>query len=169
MYTAVFIGCGPATLPPPSRIWTRIRGRYWSARIDDISVFIGQVRRFFPKFFYLSAHYSLCRLILTFFCLVLKSQRLISAFCELEKPLPCVNDSEELNMKNFQTTQYTQSGKISPAWWGEGARPPPFTISTITYKVAVYAPVERAGTLPVFHLYPTCTLCFKHRRLNIYY
>jgi hypothetical protein len=30
-----------------------------------------------------------------------------------------------------------------------GARPPPFTISTITYKVVVYryAPAERAGTL----------------------
>ncbi len=34
-----------------------------------------------------------------------------------------------------------------------GARPPPFTISTITYKVAVYAPAERADTLPLFLLY----------------
>jgi hypothetical protein len=25
---------------------------------------------------------------------------------------------------------------------------------TIMYKVAVYAPAERADTLPVFHLYP---------------
>ncbi len=30
----------PATLPPPSpRIWAHhIRGRYWSAKIDDISL-----------------------------------------------------------------------------------------------------------------------------------
>ncbi len=27
---------------------------------------------------------------------------------------------------------------------GEGARPPPFTISTVTYKVVVYAPAEMA-------------------------
>jgi hypothetical protein len=31
---------------------------------------------------------------------------------------------------------------------------PPFTQFTITYKVAVYAPAERADTLPLFHLYP---------------
>ncbi|MFN9907325.1 MAG: hypothetical protein ACK56F_14595, partial [bacterium] len=29
-----------------------------------------------------------------------------------------------------------------------------FTISTITYKVVVYALAERAGTLPLFILYP---------------
>ncbi len=34
------------------------------------------------------------------------------------------------------------------------ASPPPFTISTITYKVLVYAPAERADTLPLFLLYP---------------
>ncbi len=37
---------------------------------------------------------------------------------------------------------------------GGGARPPPFTISTITYKVVVYATAERAETLPLFLLYP---------------
>jgi hypothetical protein len=37
---------------------------------------------------------------------------------------------------------------------GEGARPPPFTISTIMYKVVVYAPAEMADTLPLFLLYP---------------
>ncbi len=37
---------------------------------------------------------------------------------------------------------------------GGGTRPPPFTLFTITYKVAVYAPAERADTLPQFHLYP---------------
>jgi hypothetical protein len=35
-----------------------------------------------------------------------------------------------------------------------GARPPPFNISTITYKVVVYAPAERADTFPLSHLYP---------------
>ncbi len=39
-----------------------------------------------------------------------------------------------------------------------GARPPPFTLSsiyhTITSKVVVYAPAERADALPLFLLYP---------------
>jgi hypothetical protein len=34
-----------------------------------------------------------------------------------------------------------------------GARPPPFTLSTITCKVVVYAPAERADTLSLFLLY----------------
>jgi hypothetical protein len=34
------------------------------------------------------------------------------------------------------------------------ARPPPFNILFISYKVAVYAPAERAVTLTLFHLYP---------------
>ncbi len=34
------------------------------------------------------------------------------------------------------------------------ARPPPFTISTITYKVVVYALAERADTLHLFLPYP---------------
>ncbi len=57
------------------------------------------------------------------------------------------------------------NGKISPGWlgWGPCAHPPPSQPNTITYKVAVYAPAERADTLyvytlPLFHLYPTCTL-----------
>jgi hypothetical protein len=46
-------------------------------------------------------------------------------------------------------------GKISPAWWAcGGSRPPPFTISTIMNKVVVYAPAERADTLPLLLLYP---------------
>jgi hypothetical protein len=28
----------PRNPPPPPRIWAHIRGRYWSAKIDDISV-----------------------------------------------------------------------------------------------------------------------------------
>jgi hypothetical protein len=37
---------------------------------------------------------------------------------------------------------------------GGGACPPLFSISTIHYKVVVYAPAERADTLPLFLLYP---------------
>jgi hypothetical protein len=44
--------------------------------------------------------------------------------------------------------------KLAQASGGGGERPPPFTISTITYKVVVYAPDERADTLPLFLLYP---------------
>ncbi len=37
--TAVLIGWDTATPPPPLlRIWTHIRGRYWTAKIDDISL-----------------------------------------------------------------------------------------------------------------------------------
>jgi hypothetical protein len=58
-------------------------------------------------------------------------------------------------------------GKISPGWWGwgGGASSPPFTIFTITYKVVVYGPAERAGTFPLFLLYPSTlwnTPRFKH-------
>ncbi len=62
-------------------------------------------------------------------------------------------------------SQSTQSGHflgyISSRWKNlprlvraRGARPPVLNISTITYKVAVYAPIERADTPPLFLLYP---------------
>ncbi len=35
--TAVLIGWDPA-MPPSLRIWAHKRGRYWSAKIDDISL-----------------------------------------------------------------------------------------------------------------------------------
>ncbi len=39
---------------------------------------------------------------------------------------------------------FHHDGKISPGWCGwMSARPLPFTIFTITYKVAVYAPALR--------------------------
>ena len=45
--------------------------------------------------------------------------------------------------------------KSAQAGGGGGCtRPPPFTISTVTYKVVVYATAERADTLPLFLLYP---------------
>ncbi len=34
---------------------------------------------------------------------------------------------------------------------GGGARPPPFILTTITYRVVVYAPAERTDTLPYFY------------------
>jgi hypothetical protein len=44
--------------------------------------------------------------------------------------------------------------KLAQADEGGGARPPPFTTVTITYKVAVYAaPAEWADKLTLFHLY----------------
>ncbi len=50
-------------------------------------------------------------------------------------------------------------GTHSPAVEGVGcASTSPFTISTITYKVVVYAPAGRADTLPLFLHYPICTL-----------
>jgi hypothetical protein len=44
--------------------------------------------------------------------------------------------------------------KLAQAGVGGGTRPPSFPLFTITYKVAVYAPVERVDTLTLFHLYP---------------
>jgi hypothetical protein len=64
------------------------------------------------------------------------------------------------------TTEYAQSGigpvsgvhsimmeKLAQPGEGGGAHPPPFTMSTITYKVVVYAPAVRADTLTLFLLY----------------
>jgi hypothetical protein len=51
-----------------------------------------------------------------------------------------------------------------PSWWQNqpwlmrGCTPTAFQPTTITYKVAVYAPAERADTLPLFHLYLLCIL-----------
>ncbi len=49
-----------------------------------------------------------------------------------------------------------------------GARPPPFTLFTTAYKVAVYAPVETTETLPLFHLYPICSLWLDSRTTFIF-
>ena len=53
---------------------------------------------------------------------------------------------------NFWRAFY-DDGKISPAGEDGGERTPHFTVVTIMSEVAVYAPAERADTLPVFHLY----------------
>jgi hypothetical protein len=44
--------------------------------------------------------------------------------------------------------------KVAQAVRVGGAAPPPVIISTVTYKVVVYAPAERADTLHLFLLYP---------------
>jgi hypothetical protein len=77
--------------------------------------------------------------------------------------------------RTSQTTEYTEwqwllsgvtlhhDGKISPSWVRvglHGARPPPFTLSTITSKVVVYSPAERADIshLPLYVLWESnCT------------
>ncbi len=61
------------------------------------------------------------------------------------------------------TTEYTEwqcpfSGvhsvmRVKSEQAGEGARPPPFTTSTITFSVVVYTLAERAVTLLLFLLY----------------
>ncbi len=47
---------------------------------------------------------------------------------------------------------FHHDGKISPDEGG-GAHPPPFTTSTITYKVVVYALAERTDTFPLLYPY----------------
>ncbi len=58
-----------------------------------------------------------------------------------------------LAMATFWRTLH-HDAKFSPAWCEGGARPPPFTVSTITSNVVVYAPTERAYIPPPFLLYP---------------
>jgi hypothetical protein len=62
-----------------------------------------------------------------------------------------------------------------PGEGGGDPRTPTFTISTITYKVVMYAPAEKEGTLLFFLLYPymysvilspSCALCLA---VSIYY
>jgi hypothetical protein len=77
---------------------------------------------------------------------------------------------DALDQSTGKTTEYRQSGndhflatfphdrKVSPGWWGGRHANPPFTITTITYKVAVYAPAERANTPPISSL-PQYVLC----------
>ncbi len=36
--TAVLIGGDPTIPPPLPRIWAHVRGRYWSAKLDGISL-----------------------------------------------------------------------------------------------------------------------------------
>jgi hypothetical protein len=56
--------------------------------------------------------------------------------------------------------------KVAQAGEGGGARPPPFTIFTVTYKVAVYDPTKRADTLPLYHLYHNVLCASQHGPLR---
>jgi hypothetical protein len=88
----------------------------------------------------------------------------------------------------FIGTEYTDSGNghllaYIPSWWKNQPSlvhaAPPFTLSTITSNVVVYAPAERADTLPLFLLYPymysvftgigTCIGIFMHCTMNCVY
>jgi hypothetical protein len=61
-------------------------------------------------------------------------------------------------MATFWRT-FHHDGKISHGGVG-GVQDPPFTISTITYKVVVYAPVERADVhTPPISTLPLYVLC----------
>jgi hypothetical protein len=86
------------------------------------------------------------------------------------RPLPCsfihrVHTERQLPLYGVHFIMMENSAL---ACEGGGARPPPITsIITITYKVAVYVPAEREDILPVFHLYPLCTLLF-HSSMCIY-
>jgi hypothetical protein len=74
----------------------------------------------------------------------------------------CKKDSTESTPQSTHRVATSNSGvysimmeKLAQAGeGGGGARPPHLTISTITYKVVVDAPAERADTLPLFLLYP---------------
>ncbi len=112
--------------------------------------------------------YRLCRHICTFHFRVYK-------FIQRNYRLWCVNITESIAVRPHRSTdsisppQSTQNGNghfleyIPSRWYkqprtvggGGGASPPPFIISTITYKVVVYAPAERADTLLLFLLYPS--------------
>ncbi len=46
---------------------------------------------------------------------------------------------------------------------GGGCTPTPFTIFTITFNVAVYAPAETVDILPLFNFYPYLLGELKHR------
>jgi hypothetical protein len=81
------------------------------------------------------------------------------------------NDKDQHYSVNGKITEYTQSGdcrflayihimmeKSPLAGEVGGCTPTTGQHITITYKVAVYTPAERADTFPLFHLYPICTL-----------
>ncbi len=53
-----------------------------------------------------------------------------------------VVDSTEYTQSTTASFLHTLMEKFTQAGEGGGARPPPFTIFIITYKVAVYAPAE---------------------------
>jgi hypothetical protein len=51
---------------------------------------------------------------------------------------------------SIKMEKLAQAGEV----WGVHTPPPPFTISTYHHWLVVYAPAERADTLPLFLLYP---------------
>ncbi len=78
---------------------------------------------------------------------------------------PCrLSGSRRLNVLDSQWTLSVHSLMMEKsAQYGVdgGCTPPPFTISTLMYKVEVTSLAERAYTLPLQYFYstPLCTLC----------
>ncbi len=99
----------------------------------------------------------------SFHCLscVLWHARFNSQILSLDKFLEGPPQStHRVAMADFWRT-FRHDGKISTGWWGRrrGVHGhPPFTLFTITYKVAVYTPAERKDTSPYFisTLYVLC-------------
>jgi hypothetical protein len=60
----------------------------------------------------------------------------------------------ELGSGIQSTHRVATAGKISPGWWGGGGCTSTHFHYIYHHKFAVYAPAERADTLPRFHLYP---------------
>ncbi len=96
------------------------------------------------------------------FALVIRS---ISTCIGIWSESPCV----------FRTTEYTEwqrplSGVHSirieklARLVRVGARPPPVTISTITYKVVVYVLLKEQIHSPISTSSPICTLCLEQRK-----
>jgi hypothetical protein len=62
------------------------------------------------------------------------------------------------------TTDYTEWQRPLSCVHDKSARPPPFPLFTFTYKVAVYAPAERANTVHYLCFFSTYTMysCVTH-------
>ncbi len=74
-------------------------------------------------------------------------------------PLPvsdnsCLHRGHRVAMATFHGVHSIIVENSAQPVEGGGARLPPFTLSTITYKAEVYASANRAETFPLFLLYP---------------
>ncbi len=93
---------------------------------------------------------------------------ILALFAIIMSPIPSLHhkfrfdtqSTHRVAMATFWRT-FNPNGKISPAWCSWGLpRPSPFTLSIqSTSKVVVYAPVERADTLPPVSPLPLYVLC----------
>jgi hypothetical protein len=77
-------------------------------------------------------------------------------FCTYRQPpQPAVSSTEYIEwQRQLSGLHSIMMEKLAQVGEGLGCTPIPFTISTITYKVVVCVPAERADTLPLFILHP---------------